>query len=621
MKINIKNLPLPYEIAEIRPEIFSLTDGIEVTVRKSDHPGYILNKQNSALEIQYNDISALMTAFGDIISGLEQESFTHPLEFRGVMLDASRNAVPNGRYLREILVNLALLGCNRFCLYTEDTFEVDGEPLFGYGRGYCSKTEITEAAKFADSLGILMFPCIQTLGHFEQVLKYHEYAFLRDTERVLHAGKKETYVFLEKIIRNAMAPYREALGERAGLIHIGMDEPWGIGRGAYFKANTPISPLKIYAEHVAKVAEICRSLKLAPVMWGDFVTGDSGEKAMGDTEKSILPDDMTMDYWQYDCTDTAEYEKKIKIFLNMGCEPIFSPGVHSWGRFFSNLNLAGKTIPAGMKAVHNSGVKKVLITMWGDDGHESLFPFSFPALALFAEAMRIPDPDPLNWKKRAELLFGIDMGKFANIAEIEDIEKIYLRASGGVGTEPGVFFSSKTLFYDDPLCGCASRLLKNPANFADELKKLIIKLDFRADADSGKSPFDDYFRLASLFLSVTAGKVSMTTFSASAYAAGNKEALAQLAEIIPVLLELCSEFRRLYKVLWMRERKPFGLEVIDIRLAGVHARIETFAETLEAYLNGEIDSIPEFEMELSDKITGYDMRSWSKASTRCYSIF
>jgi hypothetical protein len=297
----------------------------------------------------------------------------------------------------------------------------------------------------------------------------------------------------------------------------------------------------------------------------------------------------------------------------MGYEPVFYPGVHNWGRFFSHLNYAEKTITAGMKAIHSSGVKKVLITMWGDDGHESLFPYSLPALSLFAETMRVPEPERERWEKRAELLFGIDMKRFANIAKIEDTSVLY------AGSD--VAIPVKTLFYDDPLCGWAARLLKNPAKFAENLQELLIKLDAGCASNSGTSSFEDYFRLASLFLSVTAGKVHMTTRAVSAYTAGNKEALAELAEIIPNLLEHCCEFRKLYKRLWLKERNPFGMEVIDIRLAGVYARIQTFSETIEAYLDGKLNSIPEFEMEITDRITITDMRSWSKSSTRCHSIF
>ena len=53
----------------------------------------------------------------------------------GTMLDCSRNAVPNAESLRKWIDITAELGYNTLLLYTEDTYEVDGNPYFGYMRG------------------------------------------------------------------------------------------------------------------------------------------------------------------------------------------------------------------------------------------------------------------------------------------------------------------------------------------------------------------------------------------------------------------------------------------------------------------------------------------------------
>ncbi len=39
--------------------------------------------------------------------------------------------------------------------YTEDTYEVDGEPFFGYMRGRYTKAEMKEIDAFAEELGVL----------------------------------------------------------------------------------------------------------------------------------------------------------------------------------------------------------------------------------------------------------------------------------------------------------------------------------------------------------------------------------------------------------------------------------------------------------------------------------
>lgn len=72
----------------------------------------------------------------------------------GIMLDCSRNAVPTIDYLKEFVRRMALFGFNRLMLYTEDTYQLEGEPFFGYQRGGYSKSEIRELDDYANMFGI-----------------------------------------------------------------------------------------------------------------------------------------------------------------------------------------------------------------------------------------------------------------------------------------------------------------------------------------------------------------------------------------------------------------------------------------------------------------------------------
>ena len=56
-------------------------------------------------------------------------------ETLGIMLDMSRNAVMSLEGLRDYLKILAKMGYNQLLLYTEDTYEVEDAPFFGYMRG------------------------------------------------------------------------------------------------------------------------------------------------------------------------------------------------------------------------------------------------------------------------------------------------------------------------------------------------------------------------------------------------------------------------------------------------------------------------------------------------------
>ena len=53
----------------------------------------------------------------------------------GVMLDWSRNAVMKPEQVKKFVGILRRFGYNMLQLYTEDTYQVENEPYFGYMRG------------------------------------------------------------------------------------------------------------------------------------------------------------------------------------------------------------------------------------------------------------------------------------------------------------------------------------------------------------------------------------------------------------------------------------------------------------------------------------------------------
>ena len=60
----------------------------------------------------------------------------------GVMLDCSRGAVYSVEMLKKYIDVLKKMGFSSLQLYTEDTYEVEGEPYFGYLRGRYTAEEL-----------------------------------------------------------------------------------------------------------------------------------------------------------------------------------------------------------------------------------------------------------------------------------------------------------------------------------------------------------------------------------------------------------------------------------------------------------------------------------------------
>lgn len=98
--------------------------------------------------------------------------------------------------VKSVIRTLAKMGMNVLMLYTEDTYEVPGEPYFGSYRGRYIKAEIQEMDAYASMFGIELVPCIQTLAHLHNALKWPGKNKIKDSTDVLIVGKEETNLYI-----------------------------------------------------------------------------------------------------------------------------------------------------------------------------------------------------------------------------------------------------------------------------------------------------------------------------------------------------------------------------------------------------------------------------------------
>ena len=96
-------------------------------------------------------------------------------ETLGLMVDVSRNNVMSLDGWRRFLPIAKKMGYNAIFLYAEDTYEVEGEPYFGYMRGRYTIDEMKELDELSASYGIEMIPCVQALAHLDTISKWGKY--------------------------------------------------------------------------------------------------------------------------------------------------------------------------------------------------------------------------------------------------------------------------------------------------------------------------------------------------------------------------------------------------------------------------------------------------------------
>ncbi|MBE6810930.1 MAG: hypothetical protein E7521_07750 [Ruminococcaceae bacterium] len=180
----------------------------------------------------------------------------------GVMIDMSRNAVMSVAALKEYFVLLKKMGYNSVMLYTEDTYEVEGEPFFGYMRGRYSVAEMKELDEFANNIGVELIPCIQTLAHLNQALRWGTIPV--DCDDIMLTDDERVYDLIDRMFKTLKKCFKSP------YIHIGMDEAHMVGRGKYMDIHGYEETFSILKRHLDKVCELAKKYDFVPLIWSDM---------------------------------------------------------------------------------------------------------------------------------------------------------------------------------------------------------------------------------------------------------------------------------------------------------------------------------------------------------------
>jgi hexosaminidase len=559
---------------------------------KSDAATINVSTSNGVTMVSYREKAHAFRAIGKLlgisVSASEPIAFTETpsVDFIGLMLDCSRNAVHTPDNVRRWLRRLALMGNNAVCLYTEDTYEVPEEPLFGYGRGAYTEAELRSLDDYGDDLGIEMFPCIQTLGHLEQVLQWKQYEEITDIKGILLADDPKTYEFLERIITAAMKPFRSK------RVHLGMDEAHGLGDGRYKEIYGERRRFDIMVSHLNKVLDITRGMDLKPMMWSDmwFRIGSKVddyydlEADIPDDVIEMIPKDVTQVYWDYYHNDVDFYRTFIDMHRKLGSEPLVAPGATTWNHFWAYIPRANAATDACMIACKEKGVKETLMTMWGDDGAECEFASGLAVMARFCEHAYADSVEDDAVREIFHGITGSDLDAWHDAAGLDAVSILEWPTEDSPNP-------AKWLLWEDPLFGLWQPQLEG-RSLATEYSALADRL---AGPAEGNGMLDHHLRFPAQVARVLGVKADLPSRLRTAYEERDLATLKAISDSIPALMDEIRKLREIHRESWFRDHKPQGWEVLEARYGALIARCETAIWRLENYLNGEIASLPELE--------------------------
>lgn len=569
---------------------------VQLGFSRTDEPGVVeVTASGDRAQIAYHTVTQACRGIG-LLLGLAQGEDGRwreqcGFETMGLMLDCSRNAVMTVVQVKKWLRRMALSGYNMLMLYTEDTYELPGEPMFGYGRGAYTMAEVKAIDGYAARLGIEVIPCIQALGHLAQVLKWRNaYGAVRDTSSVVLVDEPQTYALIRKMLRF----WSEAV--RSRRVHIGMDETHDLGRGRYLDRFGHKRGFDIFNEHLAKVVQLCEEEGLESMIWSDMYfrmgsqRGDyyDVDSQVPDSVAAAIPRETELVYWDYYHTDEAFYREWIQRHRNMGFEPIMGSGVWSWGRFgYSHVYTEQTALPC-IRACLKEGLKELFFTMWKDDGASVDFDSCLAGVLWAAQAAyNSGEVDDAAWDVRFSGVCRADLA--ANLA-IPGLDP---------AKEYGDEVNTRMLLWDDPLLGMYRRSLLareswrdfSPAAYYAGLAKELAAF---AEQDTGEAGSLTFACQLAYTLSLKAAAYDELL---AAYGGMDKEALADLVETaIPALIAEVKTLWDLHRAVWMAQNKAFGFEVQCVRYGGLLLRLEEVSMRIKQLLSGEIATVEELEV-------------------------
>ena len=535
--------------------------------------------------ISYSTATQAGRALGVLMSGLAKTGSIYreatPCTTVGIMLDCSRNAVMTVDQLKVWLRRLCLLGYNMVMLYTEDTYELPGEPYFGYQRGAYTAAEIRAIDDYAHALGIEIIPCIQTLGHLDKVLRHPTYRACKDTNSVFMVGEKKTYALIEKMV----AFWQKNC--RTRRIHIGMDEAHDLGRGQYLDNIGYRSGFDLFNEHLGAVAAICKKQGLKPMIWSDMYFRFGNKAQNYYDRKTVIPQKVIdnipatvgLVYWDYYHPDKGFYREWIRRHRAMGKEPIMGSGIWTWDRYWYDHRETTKTADPCIDACRAEQLREIFFTQWGDNGdycdHDSAF------AGMVNCANRIYTSGKLSEKDNNAHFAAICGGSYSATILASDLHGGINGFMPNMWDDPIYETHFRTFCKDDP-----QKMAQIALGFTALAKKIkrVIQVDNCGDlhyAHSTAQAFADRYDLAADLL--------------RAYRSKNKRRMESIAKKIPIVQASISTMAEAFRAMWMRHNKPQGIETIQSRFGTLNARYCELSHRISEYRTGLIKNIAELD--------------------------
>ncbi|MBR4289714.1 MAG: family 20 glycosylhydrolase [Oscillospiraceae bacterium] len=546
-------------------------------------------REDKCLTLRADSISDALCLLGRALTmpEVKEESLTPRFARLAAMIDLSRNSVYTLKTMKRFLCQLALMGFNTAYLYMEDTYELPGYPYFGYRRGRYSVAEQKELDDFADALGIELVPCIQTLAHLRTAIRWKYMEPMRDTVDNLMVGQDGTNALVEAMIAHFSKTFRSR------RIHLGMDEAVSLGTGRYLRHQGYRSHREIIMEHLQTTCSLCKKYGLEPMIWDDMLFRDHtplmnyycDSDPITPELKAQFPDNLSFVYWDYYHDTRKEYERQL---ARRGCvKTLFAGGMWKWGGWVPNFTKSFHDSICAVDACCAYGVQEIIVTLWGDDGDETPLFSVLPGLALFG-LLRFGYAAPGQTDAMCRLLSDTPLAVYEAMEHLDlipDLPEKNLEA----------LIPHKLLLYGD----IASELFMG--SITDDPQRLARYYRELSDqyAAMWKHIQDDHLQnILKMYQHLSCALSARCDAAVALHEGYRKKDSSAIDDAVYKLMTFAGHVKQLHcaaVLVWSRECKGQGMEIIDLRLGGVQARCQALAQRLKLYQEGVLDTLTELD--------------------------
>lgn len=288
------------------------------------------------------------------VSGFAQKDF----QIKAFHIDFRIQVMPLEE-LKDLAAYLHASGINTIIMEWEGSFPFTENGIISNRYSY-TKEEVKDFIQYCTCLDIDVIPLQQCLGHLEYILKYDNYASLRedpfDVSQVCPLKKEEVRKLYSALISEIIALHPSK------YIHIGGDEAYLLGHcdecQKYVKQNGKSA---LFVEHINMITELIIEKGKIPVLWADIIM----KYPEAITE---LPKQCVLVNWNYGW-DINHFGNHDNI-VNSGLELWGALSLRSWpdNFFLTSWRTHFKNLEDFIPVIRENNYTGIVMTSWSTSG-------------------------------------------------------------------------------------------------------------------------------------------------------------------------------------------------------------------------------------------------------------